>query len=83
MSPVPNYVILTGFVVGGMARGLAVGRSLQRFSFFADIQIAHPVITVTVILLTSVVFSLAGFINAVYANSFDDISIVPTFVLTR
>ena len=83
VSPVPNYVILTGFVVGGMARGLAVGAIVTTLSlFFADIQIAHPVITVTVILLTSVVFSLAGFINAVYANSFDDISIVPTFVLT-
>ena len=83
MSPVPNYVILTGFVVGGMARGLAVRVIVTTLSlFFADIQIAHPVITVTVILLTSVVFSLAGFINAVYANSFDDISIVPTFVLT-
>lgn len=83
VSPVPNYVILTGFVVGGMARGLAVGAIVTTLSlFFADIHIAHPVITVTVILLTSVVFSLAGFINAVYANSFDDISIVPTFVLT-
>ena len=83
VSPVPNYVILTGFVVGGMARGLAVGAIVTTLSlFFADIQIAHPVITVTVILLTSVEFSLAGFINAVYANSFDDISIVPTFVLT-
>ena len=83
VSPVPNYVILTGFVVGGMVRGLAVGAIVTALSlFFADIQIAHPVITVTVILLTSVVFSLAGFINAVYANSFDDISIVPTFVLT-
>jgi len=50
--------------------------------FFADLQIAYPLITVSVILLTSLVFSLAGFINAVYANSFDDISIVPTFVLT-
>jgi len=83
VSPVPNYVILTGFVVGGMARGLAVGAIVTTLSlFFADIQIAHPVITATVILFTSVVFSLAGFINAVYANSFDDISIVPTFVLT-
>ena len=83
VSPVPNYVILTGFVVGGMARGLAVGAIVTTLSlFFADIQIAHPLITLAVIILTSVVFSLAGFINAVYANSFDDISIIPTFVLT-
>lgn len=83
VSPVPNYVILAGFVVGGMARGLAVGAIVTSMSlFFADLEIAHPLITVAVILLTSIVFSMAGFINAVFANSFDDISIVPTFVLT-
>lgn len=83
VSPVPNYVILSGFVVGGMARGLSVGAIVTCMSlFFADLQIAHPAITVSVILMTSVVFSLAGFINAVFANSFDDISIIPTFVLT-
>lgn len=83
VSPVPDHVIVTGFVVGGMARGLAVGAIVTTLSlFFSDIQISHPIITVTVILFTSVVFSLAGFINAIYANSFDDISIVPTFVLT-
>ncbi|MEQ8313792.1 MAG: ABC transporter permease [Gammaproteobacteria bacterium] len=83
VSPVPNYVILSGFIVGGMARGLAVGVIVTSMSlFFADLQIAHPLITVTVILMTSIVFALAGFINAVFANSFDDISIIPTFVLT-
>lgn len=83
VSPVPNYVILAGFVVGGMARGLAVGAIVTSMSlFFADLEIAHPLITVAVILLTSIVFSMAGFINAVFANSFDDISIIPTFVLT-
>ena len=83
VSPVPNYVILSGFIVGGMARGLAVGAIVTSFAvFFADLLIVHPLITVSVVLLTSVVFSLAGFINAVFANSFDDISIIPTFVLT-
>ncbi|MEQ9210125.1 MAG: ABC transporter permease [Pseudomonadales bacterium] len=83
VSPVPNYVILSGFVVGGMARGLAVGFIVTIMSlFFADLQIEHPLITVAVILMTSIVFSLAGFINAVFANTFDDISIIPTFVLT-
>lgn len=83
VSPVPNYVILSGFIVGGMARGLAVGVIVTSMSlFFADLQIAHPLITVAVILMTSIVFALAGFINAVFANSFDDISIIPTFVLT-
>lgn len=83
VSPVPNYVILSGFIVGGMARGLSVGVIVTVMSLlFADLTIAHPFITVSVILLTSIVFSLAGFINAVFANSFDDISIIPTFVLT-
>lgn len=82
VSPVPNYVILSGFVVGGMARGLAVGVIVTSLSLmFADLRIAYPLVTVSVILLTSIVFSLAGFVNAVFANSFDDISIIPTFVL--
>ncbi len=83
VSPVPNYVILGGFIVGGMARGLAVGAVVTAMAMiFSDLRIEHPLITVSVILLTSIVFSMAGFINAVFANSFDDISIIPTFVLT-
>jgi len=83
VSPVPNYVILTGFVVGGMGRGLAVGFIVTLMAMvFADLRLEYPLITVSVILMTSMVFSLAGFINAVFANSFDDISIIPTFVLT-
>jgi len=83
VSPVPNYIILTGYVIGGVARGLAVGLIVTCLSlFFTDLQVSHVVITVAIVFLTAVLFSLAGFINAVYANSFDDISIVPTFVLT-
>lgn len=83
VSPVPNYVILTGFVVGGMARGLAVGAIVTLLSlFFTDLHVQNILITIAVLLLTSVVFSLAGFINALFANNFDDISIIPTFVLT-
>ena len=83
VSPVPNYIILSGFIVGGMARGLAVGTIVTVISlFFADLEIQNLFITITVVLLTSIVFSLAGFINALFANSFDDISIIPTFVLT-
>jgi len=83
VAPVPNYVILSGLIVGGMARGLAVGAIVTMMAlFFSDLRIEYPLITVAVVLLTSAVFSLAGFINAVFANSFDDISIVPTFVLT-
>jgi len=83
VAPVPNYVILCGFVAGGMARGLAVGTIVTFISLlFADLEIQNLFITVTVVLLTSIVFALAGFINALFANSFDDISIIPTFVLT-
>ncbi|MBQ14832.1 MAG: ABC transporter permease [Gammaproteobacteria bacterium] len=83
VSPVPNYIILSGFIVGGMARGLAVGSIVTVMSlFFADLSIQNLPLTIAVVLMTSIVFSLVGFINALFANSFDDISIIPTFVLT-
>lgn len=83
VSPVPNYIILSGFVVGGVARGLCVGIIASFISlFFSGVHVHSLVITLLVILMASTVFSLGGFINAVYANKFDDISIVPTFVLT-
>ncbi len=83
VSPIPNYLVLAGFVAGGVARGMIVGLAVTIVAmFFSDIQIYSYTITVVVFLLTSILFSIAGFINAVYANSFDDISIIPTFVLT-
>jgi ABC-2 type transport system permease protein len=83
VSPVPNYVILAGFIAGGMVRGLAVGFIVTLMSFiFTSLEIHSYFITVLVVLMTAMVFSLAGFLNALYANSFDDISIIPTFVLT-
>ena len=83
VSPVPNYVILSGFIIGGVARGLIVGFLVTLLSlFFAELQIYDLVTTLSIVFLTAVLFSLLGFINAIYANSFDDISIVPTFVLT-
>jgi ABC-2 type transport system permease protein len=83
VSPTPNYIILLGFVMGGVARGMAVGFIVTLMSLcFTDFQIQHWFITLFIVFMTSVLFSLAGFINAVYANTFDDVSIVPTFVLT-
>lgn len=83
VSPVPNYIILLGFVAGGMVRGLAVGLIVTGMSFlFTSLSIEHLWLTLLVVLLTAMVFSLAGFINALFANTFDDISIIPTFVLT-
>jgi len=83
VSPTSSHAILLGFVIGGVLRGLCVGVIVTVLSlFFSHLHIQHYGITLSILLLTSVLFSLAGFINAVYANTFDDISIVPTFVLT-
>lgn len=83
VSPTPNVIILLGYCAGGMARGLCVGALVTIVAlFFTDIQVHSWPLTAGIIFLTSLFFSLAGFINAVYANTFDDISIVPTFVLT-
>ena len=83
IAPVPNWLILAGFVGGGVARGVSVGIIVTIVaSFFSDLAIHSYAITLTVFVLTSILFSLAGFINGVFANSFDDISIIPTFVLT-
>lgn len=83
VSPTPNYIILLGYTMGGVARGLAVGVLVTLLSFlFTDLPIHNWVITLTFVVMTATFFSLAGFINAVYANSFDEISIVPTFILT-
>jgi ABC-2 type transport system permease protein len=83
VSPTPNWVILLGFTIGGVARGLCVGLIVTVLSLaFTQLHVEHPLLTVLVVFLTSVLFSMAGLINAVFANSFDDISIVPTFILT-
>jgi len=83
VSPVPNYLILLGFVAGGVARGLCVGVAVTIVSlFFATFQIHNAWVIVTTFVLTSTLFALGGFINGVFAKSFDDISIIPTFVLT-
>jgi ABC-2 type transport system permease protein len=83
VSPTPNYVILLGFISGGVARGMAVGLAVTLVSLlFSNLQIHHLAVIISVVVLTSVLFALAGFINGIYANSFDDISIIPTFVLT-
>lgn len=83
VSPTPNYIILLGYTMGGVARGLCVGILVTIMSLiFTDLHIYSWSITFAIVLLTSMLFSLAGFINAVYANTFDDVSIVPTFILT-
>ncbi|MCX7084421.1 MAG: ABC transporter permease [Methylococcales bacterium] len=83
VAPVPNWVILFGYVTGGVIRGLLVGSVVALISLlFTDIQVNNIAIALSIAFLTSIVFALAGFINAILAESFDDISIIPNFVLT-
>jgi ABC-2 type transport system permease protein len=83
VSPTPNYIILLGYVVGGISRGMLVAVVVTIVSlFFTHLQIYSYFVVIVIVLMTSTLFALAGFINAVYANNFDDISIIPTFVLT-
>ncbi len=83
VSPTPNAVILLGYVAGGVGRGLLIGLIVTIVSLlFTRMPIHSITITISVIFLTAVLFSLGGFINGVFARKFDDISIVPTFVLT-
>ena len=83
VAPLPNWVILTGYVAGAVLRGLMVGAIVLIIAmFFTKVRVPHPLITFTTVLLGATIFSLAGFVNAVYAKKFDDIAIVPTFILT-
>ncbi len=83
VSPLPNSYIVLGYITGGVLRGLLVGGMVTVIAlFFTDLHIVHPLITISVVLFTAIVFSLGGLINAVYAKKFDDVTIVPTFVLT-
>lgn len=83
VSPIPNQVILLGYVTGGVARALLVGGLVTLLSLFFTNFPIHSVLAIAFItLLTAVLFSLLGFINGVYARNFDDVSVVPTFVLT-
>ncbi len=83
VSPMPNWVILLGYVAGAVLRGLMVGAIVLVIAmFFTKVRIPHPLVTITTVLLGATIFSLAGFVNAAYAKKFDDIAIVPTFILT-
>lgn len=83
VSPTPNYIILLGYIMGGVSRGIIVGLIVTVVSlFFSDLRIYNVGILISMVVLTAVLFSLGGFTNAMFAKSFDDVSIVPTFVLT-
>ncbi len=83
VAPVPNWVIVAGYVGGGMTRGILVGLIVTLISlFFTDIHIHNIWVILISVSLTSAIFALGGLINAIFARSFDDISIIPTFILT-
>lgn len=83
IAPVPSWVILAGYVGGGIVRGIVVGVVVTGISAcFTELKLAHPVVIASVFLMTATLFALAGFLNALFADSFDDISIIPNFVLT-
>ncbi|ANE74492.1 ABC transporter permease [Dickeya solani] len=83
VAPVPTHIIIAGYVGGGMARGICVGVLVTAVSlFFVPLHVHAWWMVVVTLLLTSMLFSLAGLINAVFAKTFDDISLIPTFVLT-
>lgn len=83
ISPLPSIIILLGYITGAVARGLMVGAVVTVVAlFFTEVEIYNYWITISVVLLTAIMFSLAGMVNAIFAQKFDDIAIVPTFVLT-
>ncbi|APP83184.1 ABC transporter permease [Xanthomonas hortorum pv. vitians] len=83
VSPMPNWVILWGYVSGAVLRGVMVGALVLIIAmFFTPVRIPHPLVTLSTVVLGAIIFSLAGFVNAVYAKKFDDVAIVPTFILT-
>ena len=83
VAPVPNYVIIWGYIGGGVIRGLMVGFLVTCVSlFFVELQIANLFVLILSVILTAILFSIGGLLNAIFARTFDDISIIPTFVLT-
>jgi ABC-2 type transport system permease protein len=83
VAPLPNWLIVSGYVAGGVVRGLLVGLVVTLIAlFFTHLHVQHLVVVLAAVLLTAVIFSLLGFVNAVFAKNFDQISFVPTFILT-
>lgn len=83
VAPVPNWVVIGGYVTGGVLRAVLVGLLVSIVAlFFVRLPVTSVLTLIVTLLLTAVLFSLGGLVNAIFARSFDDISIVPTFVLT-
>jgi ABC-2 type transport system permease protein len=83
VSPMSNLALLLGFMLGGTVRGVLIGIIVTLISLlFTHMPIHHPSIMISMALLAAMVFSLGGLINGIYAKRFDDISFIPTFILT-
>jgi ABC-2 type transport system permease protein len=83
VSPLPSWVIVSGYMAGGVVRGLLVGSGVTIVSLlFTHLHVQHVLVIVAAVLLTSMTFSLGGFLNALYAKNFDQVNWIPTFVLT-
>jgi ABC-2 type transport system permease protein len=83
VSPMSHVTIVLGYVVGGVVRGLLVAALVTVVAmFFTDLYVVHPLVTLATVLLTAMTFSVAGLLNAIFAKNFDEITIIPTFVLS-
>jgi ABC-2 type transport system permease protein len=83
VSPLPSWLIVSGYATGGLVRGLLVGIAVTGVSlFFTHLQVLHPLVVLGAALFSSIIFSLGGFLNALFAENFDQVNIIPTFVLT-
>lgn len=83
VAPVPPWIILTGYIIGGVLRGLITGIIVTIIALsFTHLKLQHPVITIFVIMNAALLFAIAGFINGLFAKKFDDVSFVPTFIIT-
>jgi ABC-2 type transport system permease protein len=83
VAPLSHVTIVIGYVAGGVVRGLLVGALVTVVAmFFTDVYVEHPLVTISTVVLVAATFSIAGLINAIFAKTFDDITIIPTFVLT-
>lgn len=82
VAPVPTHIIIWGFLIGGIGRSILVGSLVTIISlFFVPLHVYSWSIGIITFLMTAIVFSLAGLLNGIFAKSYDDVSIVPTFVL--
>lgn len=83
IAPIPSYAVLLGFVIGGVLRGLLIGIIVTLVALcFTSLHLVHPILMLVIVLLSALLFSLAGFLNGLFAKKFDDIALVPTFILT-